>query len=252
VGAAGGVVGLGEGGEEPFHASWIEGHVDFDGGVTGDGGGDTGAGGFEVVGLGGGAGLLEDLEDHALEFGSVEARGRGFDGDGVGAEGFGFAAVALQFGGERGEDDHLLGEQVDEHGHEEALAFDALGLALAEDFFEEDALVGDVLIDDPEAFVVGGEDEGFAQLAQRFEGGEGVEGGCGLATFGEGWFGAGVAVGGCGWGSGARHGGGKGEMDFFRAGLERGEVEGRGVGGLRRSVGVGDFRDGLGVCFQNK
>jgi hypothetical protein len=67
----------------------------------------------------------------------------------------------------------LLGKQVDEHGHEEALAFDALGLALAEKFFEENTLVGHVLIDDPEAFVVGGEDEGFAQLAERLEGGEG-------------------------------------------------------------------------------
>jgi hypothetical protein len=89
----------------------------------------------------------------------------------VGAEGFGLAAVALELGGEGGEDDHLLGQQVDEHGHEKALTFDTLGLALAENSFEENALVGDVLIDDPEAFIVGGEDKGFAELAQRFEGG---------------------------------------------------------------------------------
>ena len=42
-----------------------------------------------------------------------------------------------------------------------------LRFALAEDFLEEDALVGDVLIDDPEAFFVGGEDEGVAKLAER-------------------------------------------------------------------------------------
>jgi len=267
VGAAGGVVSPRERGQQPFHTGGIEGHVDFDGGVAGDRGGDAGAGGFEVVGLRGGAGLLKDFKDHALQFCTAKAGRRGFDGDGVGAEGLGFAAVAFQLRGERREDHHLLGEQVDQHRHKEALAFDALSLALAEDFFEEHALVGDMLIDDPEAFVVGGEDEGLAQLAEGFERGKGVEGGCGLAAFpphrantgraggpgvGEGWFGAGVAVGGGGWGSGARYCGGEGEMDFFGARLGWGEVEGRGVAGLGRSVGVGDFRDRLRVCFQNE
>ena len=116
MGAAGGVVSPRERGQQPFHTGGIEGHVDFDGGMAGDGGGDAGASGFEVVGLDGGAGLLEDFEDHALELGSVEAGRRGFDGDGVGAEGLGFAAVAVQLRSERGEDDHLLGEQVDKHG----------------------------------------------------------------------------------------------------------------------------------------
>ena len=189
------MLGAGEFLEEPLHAGGIEGHIDLDGGVAGDGGGDAGAGGFEVVGLGGGSGLLEDFMDHALELAAGEAGGRGFDGDGVGAEGLGFAAVVLQFRGNGGEDDHLLGKQVDEHGHEEALALDAFRLALAEDFFEENALVGDVLIDDPEAFIVGGEDEGFAELAQGFERGEGVEGGGGFAAFGEGLFGTGVVGG---------------------------------------------------------
>ena len=69
------------------------------------------------------------------------------------------------------------GVKVDEQRHEKALALDALDLAVAEDLFEEDALVSDVLIDDPEAFVVDGEDEGVAELAEGSERGEGVEGG---------------------------------------------------------------------------
>jgi len=173
MGAAGGVVGPGEGGEEPFHAGWVEGHIDLDGGMAGDGGRNAGARGFKIVGLSGGAGLLDDFVDHALEFVAGEARRRGFDGDGMRAKGLGLATVAIELSGEGGEDDHLLGEQVDEHGHEEALTLDALGLALAEDFFEKNALMSNVLIDDPEAFVVGSEDEGFAELAERFEGGEG-------------------------------------------------------------------------------
>jgi hypothetical protein len=67
------MVGFGEGGEEPFHAGWVEGHVDLDGGVAGNGGGDASAGGFEVIGLSSGAGLFEDFEDHALESWAGEA-----------------------------------------------------------------------------------------------------------------------------------------------------------------------------------
>jgi hypothetical protein len=82
----------------------------------------------------------------------------------------------LEFFGDLGEGDHLGGEKIDEERHEEALALDLFGVALAEDLFEEDALVGYVLVDDPEALFVGGEDEGVAELAERLEGGEGVEG----------------------------------------------------------------------------
>ncbi|HTC74092.1 MAG TPA: hypothetical protein VK684_00860 [Edaphobacter sp.] len=53
---------------------------------------------------------------------------------------------------------------------------DLLGVAIAKDLFEEDALVGYVLVDYPEAFFVGGEDEGVAELAEGLEGGEGGEG----------------------------------------------------------------------------
>ena len=81
-----------------------------------------------------------------------------------------------------GEGDHLRGEEIDEQRHEQALALDALDLALAEDLFEEDALVGDVLIDDPEAFFVDGEDEGVAELAEGLERGEGVERGGGFGV----------------------------------------------------------------------
>ena len=110
---------------------------------------------------------------------AFEANGGGLDGDGARAEGFRVKAVALQFAGDGGEDDHLLRQEIDQHGHEQALALHALDLALAEDFFEEDTLVGDVLIDDPQAFVVDGEDERVAQLAEGLEGGERIETGGG-------------------------------------------------------------------------
>ena len=150
--------------------------VDLDGGVAGDAGGDAAAAGFGVFGLLVAVGDGEDLFEHAFEFDAFEADGSGLDGEGAGAEGFGFEAVAVEFFGDLGEGDHLGGEQVDEQRHEQALALDLLGVALAEDLFEEDALVGYVLVDDPEAFFVGGEDEGVAELAEGLEGGEGGEG----------------------------------------------------------------------------
>ena len=152
--------------------------------MAGDAGGDAAAAGFSVFGLLVAVGDGEDLFEHAFEFAAFEAYGGGFDGEGAGAEGFGFEAVALEFFGDLGEGDHLGGEEIDEQRHEEALALDLFGVALAEDLFEEDALVGYVLVDDPEAFFVGGEDEGVAELAEGLEGGEGVEG---VGLFWGGW-----------------------------------------------------------------
>src|SRR5580704_4499862 len=48
VGAGHGVVGFREFGEEPVHFILLERHVDLDGGVAGDGGGDAGANLFQV------------------------------------------------------------------------------------------------------------------------------------------------------------------------------------------------------------
>jgi hypothetical protein len=118
----------------------------------------------------------EDLLEHLFEFAAFEAHGGSFNGKSARAEGFGFEAVTLKFLGDLGEGDHLGGEQVNEERHEEALALNLFYLTLAKDFLEEDALVGYVLVDDPETFFVGGEDEGVVELAYGLEGGEGGEG----------------------------------------------------------------------------
>ena len=114
----------------------------------------------------------EDLFKHAFELAAFEADGSGLDGERARAEGLGFEAVAVELFGDGSEGDHLGGEEFDEDGHEEALTLDAFGGALAHDFFEEDAFVGDVLVDDPEALFVDGEDEGVAELTEGLEGGE--------------------------------------------------------------------------------
>ena len=150
--------------------------IDLDGGMAGHAGGDAAAAGFGVFGLLVAVGDGEDLFEHVFELDAFEAYRGGLDGEGAGAEGFGFKAVAFELFVDLGEGDHLGGQEVDEERHEEALALDLLGVALAEDLFEEDALVGYVLVDDPETFFVGGEDEGVAELAERLESGEGGEG----------------------------------------------------------------------------
>ncbi len=81
---------------------------------------------------------------------AFEANRGGLDRDGARAEGFGLEAVALQLGGDAGEDDHLLRQQIDQHGHQQLLPLHTLDLALAQDFFKEHALVGDMLVDDPQ------------------------------------------------------------------------------------------------------
>ena len=172
VGAGGRVFGFCEGGEEPVDFFRVEGLVDFNRCVTGHAGGDAAAAGFGVFGLLVAVGDGEDFFEHAFELDAFKTDGCGFDGESTWAEGFGFEAVAIELVGDLGEGDHLGGEEIDEQRHEKTLALNLFSVALSEDLFEEDALVGDMLIDDPEAFFIGGEDEGIAELAEGFEGGK--------------------------------------------------------------------------------
>ena len=186
--AAGGQLGFAQFAEQPGHAFGVERHVDLDGGVAGDGGGDARARGPEVLALIETVDLLQHFDQHAFELAAFEADGRGLNGEGARAEGLDFEAVAFELRSDLGEGDHLGGREVDEQWHEQTLALHALDFALAQNFFEEHALVRDVLVDDPEAFLVGGEDEGLAELADGLERGECVEcggligdgSGCGL------------------------------------------------------------------------
>ena len=248
------MLGLGEGFEEPGDLGGVERGVDFDGGVAGDGGGDAAGAGAGVFGLLVGGGGGEEVFEGEFEGAAFEAYGGGFDGEGAGAEGFGLEAVAIELFGELGEADHLCGEEVDEDGQEEALALGGLRGALAEDFFEEDALVGDVLVDDPEAFVVGGEDEGVADLAEGLEGGEGVEGvlylraagaeGGAAGVGGEyGWVGRGVGIVADGEWICV-------ELEAAGDGWELGIGEGEGGGVVRVGVGLGEGAvEGVGCAI---
>src|SRR5262252_681327 len=81
-------------GEEPLHFVMVQGHVHFDRGVAGDGGGDAGAERVEVEFLIFAGELFEKLVQHAFDFGSVDACRRGFNRNAAGTERFSFESVA--------------------------------------------------------------------------------------------------------------------------------------------------------------
>ena len=97
----------------------FEGLVDPDRRVAGDAGGDAAAAGFQSFRSGGcSPGDGEELFDHGFELAAFEATRGGLDGEGAGAEGFGFEAVVFELFGDLGEGDHLGWEKVDEERHQ--------------------------------------------------------------------------------------------------------------------------------------
>ena len=164
--------------------------IDLDGRMAGNGGGNAGA---ETVkffiargfrGIGGG--LIDDLGEHALELGAFKANGGGLYRKCLRAKGFHLKTVVFELLGDAGKDDHLLGLQFHEHWHQQALALDAFHLAVTEDLLKKHSFVCNVLIDDPQSVVSGGQNEGFTQLAERLEGAKTVEGIGGLFGLDEG------------------------------------------------------------------
>jgi len=170
--ATGRMTGLRKLQQYPFDTCGVKGGVDFDGRVTGDGGGDAGAEGGKILILrwliGTGGGLIDDFAEQPFEGRTLQADGSGFDCQGLGAEGLNFKSVALEFFRYARKYNHLLGFELDEQRHEEALALHFFNLAGAKNFFKKNALVGDVLVDYPQAVLAGGQDERLAKLAKRF------------------------------------------------------------------------------------
>ena len=143
------MVGFREFGEEPLHFVLLQRHVDLDGGMAGDGGGNAPANLFQVQGLFFARDLIEQLVKHVLDRGRIHARRCKLHGDTAGAEGLGLEAVVLQFVGNLGKDGLLRRRQLEHDRHQQALALYFLRRALFQDAFKQHALVGYVLVDDP-------------------------------------------------------------------------------------------------------
>ena len=157
-----------QGGEEPLHFCLVERHVDFDRGVTRGAGGDFGLQRFDGDG---GVFALDAIKNFGEQFFGVVAGDAGGDRlnrDAARAHRFDLEAIGGEFVGNFFVDDELARREFENHRHQHALAFDFAGAARFEVLLEEDAFVGDVLIDDPEAFAVDGDDKAGADLAERF------------------------------------------------------------------------------------
>ncbi len=81
------------------------------------------------------------------------------------AEGLGFEARRFQVAGDSFVFHLLSRSQLKNDGEQKALLLDASSLHLRQHLFEQNALVGDVLIDDPKAVAAGGDDEAIVELA---------------------------------------------------------------------------------------
>src|SRR5215472_11455436 len=150
VGTAHGAVGGRERAQQPLHLGEIEAHVDLDGGAAGDGRTDIAPQvverGAPLLALGG----LQDFVEHALQVGRAHRGGRGFDGECAIAEGLRLETRGVQLVGDAGVVDLLLRCELQDQGHEQALYLDPAGGALLQHLLEQDALVGHVLVDDPQ------------------------------------------------------------------------------------------------------
>ena len=102
--------------------------------------------------------LIEEFVQHVFDLRGFHAGGRDFTAMLRAPKGSASNPL-MQFVGDFGEDGLLRGGEFEHQRHEQALAFDSLRGALLQNFFEEHALVGDVLVDDPESFFIDGQDE---------------------------------------------------------------------------------------------
>ena len=130
------------------------------------------------------------LRDCSMTWASMRSRAAPSQADRSGldckclrAKGFYLKAISLQFVGNLSKNHHLPRLQLDQQGHQQALALDLLYLAIAQNLFKKHSFVCHMLVDDPEAILSGGQDEGLAKLSQRPQGAELVEVGGSLFGF---------------------------------------------------------------------
>ena len=143
------VVGFGQFGEQPFHLVLLERHVDFDGRMARDRGGDASAYLFQVQRLLFARELVEEFVQHAFDGGRLDSCRRDFHRHAACAEGLGLESVMLQFVGNFGEYRLLCRRQLQHNRHQQALAFHSLRRTLLQHALEQDAFVRYVLVHDP-------------------------------------------------------------------------------------------------------
>jgi len=163
-----GAFGFGKFCDQPFHLVLLERHVDLDGGVTGDGCSNADADFLDVYCLLFVGKLVEQFVKHALNLRSFDSGGSDLYRNAACAERLDFKSVGSQLVRNFGENGLLGGRELHNQRHQQALALDFFYGALLENPLKEHALVGDVLVDDPESFMINSKNERLPNLTQRF------------------------------------------------------------------------------------
>ena len=109
--------------------------------------------------------LIQDFVQQVLDVTGRDPGGRGLNRNRARAEWFHLKAVPVQFVGDLGEDRHLARSQLDDQRHQQLLLLRRFRQAQLADFLKQNAFVGDVLVDDPQALRIDRQDEGVANLA---------------------------------------------------------------------------------------
>ncbi len=106
---------------------------------------------------------------HVFHCRRVYSRRSDFHGHAARAKGLGLKSIVLQFVGDFGEHRLLRGRQLQHNRHQQALAFDSVRRPLLQHSFKQHALVGHVLVHNPQTIFVHRQDERIANLPQRLE-----------------------------------------------------------------------------------
>ena len=109
--------------------------------------------------------MFDDLGERPLQFCALQPDRRGFDCKCLRPKGFDLKSILLEFFGNSRENDHLGRLEFDQQGHQQVLTLHPFDLAIAQNFFKENALVGNMLVDYPQAVFSCGQDEGLTKLA---------------------------------------------------------------------------------------
>ena len=140
--------------------------------MAGDRGGHAAAQVSQAHGAGTLAGAVQQLPQQRLDLLCREFGRGGLDGHGTPVEAFDLESVALQFLGQLFVHRCLARSQRHDDGREQPLDIGAPVQAGRQHLFEQDTLVGDVLVDDPHAIVARRDDETVEKLAQQTQVGQ--------------------------------------------------------------------------------
>ncbi len=163
------VIGLGEFGQQPFHLVLFQRHVHLDRRMAGDRSRNSGTYLFQIQRLLFARELIQQFMQHILDRGCFHSRRGDFHRNAARAKWLGLESIAGQFIRNFLKNSLLRRGQLQHDRHQQSLAFHLHGCSLLQHSFKQDALMGDVLIHNPESVFIHGENKRVPDLPQRLQ-----------------------------------------------------------------------------------